>query len=127
MQDIFEVFSGSTVDASFVKQHLEANGIGTIVKNKHDESIMAGWADPNAIIGTQVFVSGSQEPPPLLQTLVALRSSCFAWCFAFLASTWATTSAPCAPHLLYPGIVFVDVNGSKGEEYHYHRRFQHSA
>lgn len=57
MQDIYEVFSGSTVDASFVKQHLEANGIGVIVKNKHDESIMAGWADPNAIVGSQIFVS----------------------------------------------------------------------
>jgi hypothetical protein len=57
MQDIYEVFSGSTVDASFVKQHLEASGIGVIVKNRHDESILAGWADPNAIVGTQVFVS----------------------------------------------------------------------
>lgn len=57
MQDIYEVFSGSTVDASFVKQHLEAHGVGVIVKNKHDESIMAGWADPNAIVGSQIYVS----------------------------------------------------------------------
>lgn len=57
MNDIYEVFSGSTVDASFVKQHLEINGIGTIIKNKQDESIMAGWADPNAIVGSQIFVS----------------------------------------------------------------------
>lgn len=59
MQDIFEVFSGSTVDASFIKQHLEANGIGVIVKNGHDESIMAGWADPNAVVGSQIYVSAA--------------------------------------------------------------------
>lgn len=57
MQDIYEVFSGSTVDASFIKQHIEAHGIGTIIKNKHDESILAGWADPNAVLGTQIYVS----------------------------------------------------------------------
>ena len=57
MQDIYEVFSGSTVDASFVKHHLDANGVATIIKNKLDESIMAGWVDPNAMMGTQIYVS----------------------------------------------------------------------
>jgi hypothetical protein len=56
MQDIYEVFSGSTVDASFVNQFIESQGIKTIIKNKMDESIMAGWVDPNATIGTQIFV-----------------------------------------------------------------------
>jgi hypothetical protein len=56
MQDIYEVFSGSTVDASFVNQYIESHGITTIIKNKLDESIMAGWADPNATIGTQIYV-----------------------------------------------------------------------
>lgn len=56
MQDIYEVFSGSTVDASFVNQFIESQGIKTIVKSKMDESIMAGWVDPNATIGTQIFV-----------------------------------------------------------------------
>jgi len=57
MQDLFEVFSGSTIDASFVNHHLEANGIGTIIKNKNDESLLAGWVDPNGIVGSQIFVS----------------------------------------------------------------------
>ena len=57
MQDLFEVFSGSTVDASFVKNHLEANDITTFVKNRSDESLLAGWVDPNGILGTQIFVS----------------------------------------------------------------------
>lgn len=57
MQDIYEIFSGSTVDASFVKQYLKENGIGTIIRNKHDESILAGWSDPNEVVGTQIFVS----------------------------------------------------------------------
>ena len=56
-QDIYEVFSGSTVDVSFIKQHLEENGIGTLIRNKFDESIMAGWSDPNEVIGSQIFVS----------------------------------------------------------------------
>ncbi len=57
MQDLFEVFSGSTVDASFIKHHLEKNNIGTIVKNKLDESILAGWVDPNSVVGSQIFVT----------------------------------------------------------------------
>jgi hypothetical protein len=57
MQDMFEVFSGSTIDASFVKHHLEANGVATFIRNKNDESLLAGWVDPNGIIGTQIFVS----------------------------------------------------------------------
>jgi hypothetical protein len=57
MQDLFEVFSGSTVDASFINSFLETHGIDTIIRNKSEESILAGWADPNGIIGTQIFVS----------------------------------------------------------------------
>jgi hypothetical protein len=57
MQDLFEVFSGSTVDASFIKHHLEANDVETIIRNKTDESMLAGWVDPNGIVGTQIFVT----------------------------------------------------------------------
>ncbi len=56
MQDIYEIFSGSTVDASFINQYIESHGIETIIKNKMDESIMAGWVDPNSTVGTQIYV-----------------------------------------------------------------------
>jgi hypothetical protein len=56
MNDLYEVFSGSTVDASFIRLHLEANGVESIVRNKTDESLLAGWVDPNGITGTQIFV-----------------------------------------------------------------------
>ena len=59
MQDLFEVFSGSTIDASFIKNHLEENGVGTIIRNKQDESILAGWADPNGLVGSQIFVTAN--------------------------------------------------------------------
>jgi hypothetical protein len=57
MQDLFEVFSGSTIDASFINNYLEENGVGTIIKNSAEESMLAGWVDSNAIIGTQIFVA----------------------------------------------------------------------
>jgi len=57
MQNLFEVFSGSTVDASFINSHLETNGIETIIRNKAEESMLAGWVDSNGILGTQIFVT----------------------------------------------------------------------
>jgi hypothetical protein len=75
MQDLFEVFSGSTVDASFVNHHLEVNGIGTILKNKSDESLLAGWVDPNGIVGTQIFVSADnyEKAEKLVREFLDLR------------------------------------------------------
>lgn len=57
MQDLFEVFSGSTTDASFINNHLETNGVETIIRNTKDDNILSGWSDPNRIVGTQIFVS----------------------------------------------------------------------
>lgn len=57
MQDFYEIFSGSTVDVSFIKQYLERHGVLCIVKNKHDDSIIAGWDDIKTIIGSKILVS----------------------------------------------------------------------
>jgi len=57
MQNLFEVFSGSTIDASFINTFLESNGIETNIRNKSEESLLAGWVDPNGVLGTQIFVS----------------------------------------------------------------------
>jgi len=59
MQDIYEVFSGSSVDANFIKAYLEDNGIGVFIKNSHQSSIAAGWIDP--IAGTDVSVMVAAE------------------------------------------------------------------
>ena len=57
MQDIYEVFSGSSIDASFIKSYLEDNGIGSIVNNLLENSISAGWVNPNSGQGASVSVS----------------------------------------------------------------------
>jgi len=57
MQDIYEVFSGSSIDASFIKSYLEDNGIGCIVNNLLENSIGAGWVDPNSGQGSTISVS----------------------------------------------------------------------
>ena len=57
MQDIYEVFSGSSVDASFIKSYLKDNGIGVIIRNLHQSSINAGWINPLSDKGVSVMVS----------------------------------------------------------------------
>jgi hypothetical protein len=57
MQDLFEVYSGSTTDASFIKNYLEGRGVKTTIKNSAEESLLAGWEESNGIIGTQIFVA----------------------------------------------------------------------
>ena len=39
-----QVFTGSFVEAQFVGSLLEDNGIGAMVRNTLEESIIAGWA-----------------------------------------------------------------------------------
>lgn len=51
---MFEVFSGSSVDANFIKSYLEDNGIGVFIRNAHQSSIAAGWID--SVSGTDVTV-----------------------------------------------------------------------
>ena len=57
MQDIYEVFSGSSIDANFIKSYLEENGIGVIIENRLSSSINAGWIDPESNKGVSVMVS----------------------------------------------------------------------
>ena len=57
MQEIYEVFSGSSIDANFIKSYLEDNGIGVIVNNLLENSVGAGWVDPMAGQGATVSVS----------------------------------------------------------------------
>ena len=56
MQNIYEVYSGSSIDANFIKSYLEDNGIGVIVNNLLENSISAGWVNPNSGQGATVSV-----------------------------------------------------------------------
>jgi hypothetical protein len=42
--DLKRVFTGSVIEAKFVASLLEENGIGALVRNTMEESIIAGWA-----------------------------------------------------------------------------------
>jgi hypothetical protein len=44
MEDVKLVFTGSAIEASFIAELLEENGIDFIFRNTLDESIIAGWA-----------------------------------------------------------------------------------
>jgi hypothetical protein len=68
MQDIYEVFSGSSVDANFIKAYLEDNGIGVFIRNAHQSSIAAGWIDP--VAGTDVAVMVTAENFERAESLV---------------------------------------------------------
>lgn len=52
--DLKLVFTGSVLDAKYLKSVLEENGIGALVRDTLDESLSAGW------------VSGSQEDSGLV-------------------------------------------------------------
>lgn len=52
--DLKLVFTGSVLDAKYLKNVLEENGIGALVRDTLDESLSAGW------------VSGSQEDAGLV-------------------------------------------------------------
>jgi hypothetical protein len=42
--DLKCVFTGSVLEADFIKSLLEENGIGAMVRNTLGESLVAGWA-----------------------------------------------------------------------------------
>ena len=52
--DLKRVFTGSVLEAKYLKNVLEENGIGALVRDTLDESLSAGW------------VSGSQEDAGLV-------------------------------------------------------------
>ncbi len=77
MQDIYEVFSGSSVDANFIKAYLEDNEIGVIIDNRHQSSIAAGWIDPESSKGVTVFVSAEnfEKAEKLVQEYLMSRET----------------------------------------------------
>lgn len=54
---LVNVFTGSEVDANFIKTFLEDNGIACLLKNPFQESVIAGWVMPGSAENVQVFVA----------------------------------------------------------------------
>ncbi len=55
------VYTGSVVDANYIKSILEENGIGCIVRDSLTESVHAGWASGSPESSNRVFVDESHE------------------------------------------------------------------
>jgi hypothetical protein len=65
-QDSLEnVFTGSVLEANFVKSLLEENGIGAMVRNTMGESLVAGWVSGGPEDAGLVFVIESHKEDAL--------------------------------------------------------------
>lgn len=51
------VYTGSSVDANFIKSILEDNGLGVLVRDSLMESTIAGWASGAPEDACRVYVS----------------------------------------------------------------------
>ena len=60
-EDLKLVYSGSRVEAMFLKEVLEENGIGCIFKDILAASIQAGWAEGTSTAGARLFVESFNE------------------------------------------------------------------
>jgi hypothetical protein len=59
--ELKSVFTGSVLEADFIKSLLEENGIGAMVRNTLGESVVAGWASGAPDDAGLVFVTESHE------------------------------------------------------------------
>lgn len=59
--DLKNVFTGSVLEADFIKSLLEENGIGAMVRNTLGESVVAGWASGAPDDAGLVYVIESHE------------------------------------------------------------------
>ncbi len=55
--DLKLVFTGSCVDANFIKSVLEDNGVGVLVRDTLKESTLAGWVSGSPEDACRVFVT----------------------------------------------------------------------
>jgi hypothetical protein len=60
-EDLKLVFTGSTVEAIFLKSLLEESGIGALVRDTLTESVVAGWASGSPADAGLLFVSEVNE------------------------------------------------------------------
>ncbi len=55
------VFTGSSIDANYIKSILEDNGIGTMIRDSLKESTIASFASGSPENACRVFVSEDHE------------------------------------------------------------------
>ena len=55
--DLKLVYTGSSVDANFIKAILEDNGMGVLVRDSLKESTIAGWASGSPEDACRVYVT----------------------------------------------------------------------
>lgn len=55
------VFTGSVVEAGFLKSLLEENGIGTLLRDTLNESLVAGWVSGSSDDAGLLYVSQEHE------------------------------------------------------------------
>lgn len=56
-EDLNLVYTGSNLDANYIKAILEDNGIGALVRDTLSESLRAGWVSGAQEDSSRVFVS----------------------------------------------------------------------
>lgn len=56
-----QVYTGSYLEAQFIGSLLEDNGIGALVRNTLEESVIAGWASGSPEDAGLVFVAECHE------------------------------------------------------------------
>lgn len=61
MESIKLVFTGSAIEAGFIAEILEENGINSILRNTLEESIIAGWASGSPEDSGLVYVENKDE------------------------------------------------------------------
>jgi hypothetical protein len=55
-EEIKLVFTGSEIEADFIEQILEDNGVGVIKRNSMNESLIAGWASGSPEDACELYV-----------------------------------------------------------------------
>jgi hypothetical protein len=60
-ENLKSVFTGSVLEADFIKSLLEENGIGAMVRNTMDESLVAGWVSGGQQDSGLVYVIENHE------------------------------------------------------------------
>jgi hypothetical protein len=73
--DLKNVFTGSVLEADFIKSLLEENGIGAMVRNTLGESLVAGWASgaPNDAGLVFVIENHEQEAKKLIEEYLKIK------------------------------------------------------
>jgi hypothetical protein len=55
------VFTGSVIEADYIKSLLEENGVGAMMRNTMGESLVAGWVSGGPDDAGLVYVTESHE------------------------------------------------------------------